>query len=363
MSVSTNGAGPRTSGASPLPELEGEWEGLYEGEDEGEDFLSGLAGLAGRAARSALGALTDGDREEEFEFLLEGEDEALHEDEFLYEDEALYEGESLLEDEFLYEDEALYEDESLYEDEALFEDEDEGESEFEATDPLRRISTDALMEHLGHAAATARSEAEAEAFAGALVPLAVGAVRSAAPAVVRRAPQLVRGLANVTRTLRRNPATRSLVRAVPTIALRTTRSLARQVARGRPVTARSAVRTLAGQTAAVLSDPRRRRAAVRRSRVLDRRYHRAVRTGAPGVAPVSAAAVRRVAAAPARGALRVPVAGPPRSFPRRRGAPARHPGVWQTPGPRPPAGLPPLSVAWVPVPAYRPVRPRGPYGV
>ena len=40
MSTTTNGAGPRTSGAAPLPELEGEWENLYE--DEGEEFLSSL---------------------------------------------------------------------------------------------------------------------------------------------------------------------------------------------------------------------------------------------------------------------------------------------------------------------------------
>lgn len=342
MSVTTNGAGPRTSGASPLPELEEEWEGLYE--EEGEEFLSQLAGPAGRAARSVLGALT-GEAEEEYLFEAEGE----------FEDE----------------DEALYEEEALYEDE--YEGEFEAEDEYEAmANPLRRVYPDALMEHLGHAAAEAESEEEAEALIGAVAPIAIGMARRAVPAVIRSAPHLVRGLAGVTRTLRRNPATRPLVRALPTIAVRTTRSLARQVAQGRPVTARSAVRTLAGQTAAVLSDPRRRGAVLRRARAADRRYHQAVRTGAPGVAPVSAAAVRSVAAGPRNTVVPGPRVRPMGSaVPGSRTVPvsAAVPGVRRryrpahraVPGR--PADLPPLSVAWIPVPAYRPVRRRGPYGI
>ncbi|MEU1275429.1 hypothetical protein [Streptomyces sp. NPDC005799] len=359
MSTTTNGAGPRTSGAAPLPELEGEWENLYEGEGaleseyeyegeyefagegefEGEEFLSSLAGLAGRAARSALGALGGGGSEQEYLFETEGEFEEEFEEESLHHRE--------FEEEFLHE----------YEAEGEFEYEYESESEAEGmTNPLRRIYPDALMEHLGHAAAEAESEEEAEAFIGALAPIAVGLARRAAPAVIRHAPQLVRGLAGVTRTLRRNPATRPLVRALPTIAVRTAGSLARQVARGRPVTARSAARTLAGQTAAVLSDPRRRRAVLRRARTMDRRYHQAVRSGAPGVAPVSAAAVRSVAAVPTG------VTGPGPY-----GRPTVVPATRRRYGPRrvaaPPPGLPALSVAWVPVPAYRPARPRRPYGI
>jgi hypothetical protein len=332
MSVSTNGASPRTSGASPLPELEGEWESLHEEEGEGEEFLGSLAGLARRAAQSALGGVTGGGQDQEWEWETEFETELEGE----FEDESLYEEEG--EGEFEFEGE--------------FEDELEG-----MANPLRRLAPDAMMEHLGHAAAETESEAEAEAFVGALAPIAIGLARRAAPALIRTAPQLVRGLANVTRTLRRNPATRPLVRTLPTIAARTARSLARQVAAGRPVTARSTVRTLAGQTAAVLSDPRRRAAVVRRSRALDRRYHRAMRPGAPAgaaVAPASTRAVRTVAAgapsAPAR-AYRRPYG--PRSVAVPRGVPGR------------PAGLPPMSVAWVPVPAYRPAGRRtadGPYG-
>jgi hypothetical protein len=249
-----------------------------------------------------------------------------------------------------YEDEL--EGEYELEDEWEGEDEDEGEG---MANPLRRVYPDAMMEHLGHAAAEAETEAEAEAFIGALVPLAAGLVRSAAPHVARSTPHLVRGLSSVARTLRRSPATRPLIRALPTIASRTTRSLARQVARGRPITARQAVRTLAGQTAAVLSEPRTRHRVVRRARALDRHYHRATRDGqwrswdvpAPGTAVARTAASRPTAIggfAPTgyrqvrRGPGGYPARG--RSY-RRRGYPG--PGGPYRPG---------LSIAWIPVPAW-----------
>ena len=229
-------------------ELELEGEGEFEaeavgeletgGQAESEEFFRRLAGLAAQAARSpalqrigqaaarsALGGLA-GQGE------LEGELE--------WEDEYEYEGE-------------------------------------EEANPIRRVYPDALMEHLGHAASQTQSEAEAEAFVGALIPLAARVVPRVAPAVMRAAPQLIRGVARVTRTLRRNPATRPLVRAVPTIVRRTTASLARRAARGQAVTPRTAVRTLAGQTARVLSDPQQCVHAYRRSRALDRRYHRGAR--------------------------------------------------------------------------------------
>jgi hypothetical protein len=255
-----------------LPELEGE----LETEQEDELFLGGLAR---QAAQAVLGSLT-GQQESEFE----GE----------FEDEGEFEAE--FEDEFELE----------YEDEGEFE--DEGEA---LANPLRRVYPEAMLEHLGHAAAEAESEAEAEAFIGALVPLAANLIRGAAPAVARATPHLVRGLANVTRRLRRNPATRPLVRAVPTIVRRTTAQLARQVARGRPITARGAVRTLAGQTAAVLGNPRRRTRVIQRARAVDRTYHRMPRTTQvpvvtprPGYGPVYR---RRPAAARGIGVAWIPV--------------------------------------------------------
>ncbi len=309
--------------------------GEFEDEYEGEDFDLGgvISGLLGEG---------------------EGEDE--------YEDE--WEGE--------------YEDEFELEDEWEGEFEDEGEA---MANPLRRVYPDAMMEHLGHAAAEAETEAEAEAFVGALVPLAAGLVKAAAPHVARATPHLVKGLSKVTHQLRGKPATRPLVRAVPTIAARTTRSLARQVAHGRHITPRRAIRTLAGQTAAVLRDPRTRHRVVRHARALDRNYHRATRTGQwwRGVPGGSAAGVRALAPRPAYGAAaptrygirygtpqvrygvpaqyrtqvggRTPVRyGAPaggRAPVRRQGRPVRGGYPRQR---RLPAGL---SIAWVPVPAWR----------
>jgi hypothetical protein len=154
-----------------------------------------------------------------------------------------------------------------------FEYEFEGEGEM---NPLRRVYPDALMEHLGHAAAEAESEAEAEAFIGALIPLAARLIPRIAPAVMRAAPQLIRGASGIVRTLRRNPATRQLVRTVPTIVRGTVADMARQVGRGQQVTPQNAVRTLARQTARTLSSPQRCVQAYRRSRTLDRRHHRSV---------------------------------------------------------------------------------------
>src|SRR6185503_3415946 len=98
-----------------------------------------------------------------------------------------------------------------------------------------------------------------------------------APAVMRAAPQLIRGISNVAQRLRRNPATQQLVRTLPTMARNTVGGLARQARQGRPITARNAVRTLAQQTSRVLSSPRQATQAYRRNRALDRRYHRAAR--------------------------------------------------------------------------------------
>ena len=321
-----------------IPEFEDELEGEYEGE---EFDLGGVIG----------GLLGEGELEDE----LEGEEE--------------------------------YE----YELEGEWEDEYEDESERMAN-PLRRVYPDAMMEHLGHAAAEAETEAEAEAFIGALVPLATGLARAAAPHIARSTPQLVRGLSKVAHTLRRNPATRQLVRTLPTVASRTTRSLARQVAHGRPITPRRASRTLARQTAAVLRSPQARHNVVRRARALDRTYHRATRTGqwwTGGIPAGSTTAVRALAPRPAipgtpmpvrRGtAVRygapvgygAPVSGgvpvgygvPARAgtstgygVPARAGTPVRRARGRRARGrgyPRQrgyPAGL---SIAWVPVPAWR----------
>jgi hypothetical protein len=145
----------------------------------------------------------------------------------------------------------------------------------EEISPIRRIYPDAMMEHLGHAAAETHSEAEAEALAGALVPLAARAVPQAAPAILRAAPGLACGLAGVVRTLHRNMATRPLLRTVPAVVRSTAASIAQQVSRGATVTPQAAVRTLARQTARMLGSPQQAARAFRRSQRLDRQFHRA----------------------------------------------------------------------------------------
>jgi hypothetical protein len=183
-----------------------------------------------------------------------------------------------------YEVEALPEMEDEFEGEAHLEDESEDE-----LNPTRKIYPDAVMEHLGELAAEAETEDEAaEHFlpligmaASKLLPVVARAVAPAArkalpriaKAVTRLTPRLTRSVGKLARTLHRNPATRSLLRAVPSIARRTVKSIARQVAHNRPINARTAVRTLARQTQRVLSHPQRRRHALRRHRNLDRRFH------------------------------------------------------------------------------------------
>jgi hypothetical protein len=216
-----------------LPELEGETEGELElegeGEFEGEQFLStiarGIGGLLGETELEGEGEF-EGELESEFEGELEGEGEGEGELEF------------------------------------------EGETEYELN-PVRRVYPDAMMEHLGHAAAEAESEAAAEAFLGALLPIAARAL----PSVMRAAPRLIPQIGRIARVLRRNPATRPLVRAIPTIVQRTANTLARQAARGRPITARGALRVLDRQTSRALRNPYQRRRILHRARVIDRRYH------------------------------------------------------------------------------------------
>jgi hypothetical protein len=197
------------------------------------------------------------------------------------------------------------------------------EFEFEAS-PAQLAQMAAMMEHEGHAAAEAANEQEAaEHFlpllglaAKFVLPKIAGfaarklgsmAVRKIGGKLIRRAgsqllrrvgprmirrvtPQLTRGIANVTRTLYRNPTTRPLIHAVPRVARTTVARLGRQIASGRPITPQGALRTLAQQTARTISNPRALAQTYRRSLALDRRYHQSTRRvlGRPTGAPVRA---------------------------------------------------------------------------
>jgi hypothetical protein len=193
----------------------------------------------------------------------------------------------------------------------------EGEFEYEAspeleleTSPSERAQLEAMMEHSGHAAAEAANEQEAAEHFLPLIPLAAKfaaakllpiaakfggkLLAKAAPKLIKKfgprllgkvARPLTRGLANVTRTLFRNPTTRPLVHAVPRIARRTMLNLASRIGRGQRITPQLARKTLAKQTYRVLRNPRTLSQTYRRSLALDRRYHRQTRRvlGRPGV--------------------------------------------------------------------------------
>jgi hypothetical protein len=229
----------------------------------------------------------EGELEDEYEGELEDEYEAEFEDEL--EDE--FEGEQFLgglarvvgglfggsgDSEAGYE--AGYEAEVEFDFEAEAESAPEAESEDEAesfVNPVRRIYPDAeLMAHLSTRAARAQDEAEAEAFIGAVVPIAARLVPRAARLVSRYAPTLIRGTARLTRQLRRNPATRRFVTAIPVILQRTAQSLADRAARGRPITPQVVIEVLTRVASRVLGAPARRTRAVRAVRTFDRRYHR-----------------------------------------------------------------------------------------
>jgi hypothetical protein len=151
----------------------------------------------------------------------------------------------------------------------------EGELEL---NPARRIYPDAMLEHLGHAAAETHSEAEAEALAGAMIPLAAASIpRGAAPILLHATPGLVSGLSGVVHGLRGSPATRPLVRIVPAVVRSTATNIAQQASRGVPVSPQAAVRMLAQQIVRMLGSPQQSARAFRRSRALDGHFHRTYR--------------------------------------------------------------------------------------
>ncbi len=82
-------------------------------------------------------------------------------------------------------------------------------------------------------------------------------IASKAPLQVKAvSPTLSSGAARLTKLMKNNPATRPLVKVVPSIAKKTVATLARKVAKGKPVTPAIAKRVMAKHTMRVLSNPR-----------------------------------------------------------------------------------------------------------
>jgi len=91
--------------------------------------------------------------------------------------------------------------------------------------------------------------------------------------VMRVAPALTKGIGHVTRALHRNPATRPLVRVVPTIARKAAATIARHAAHGRHVSPKAATKILARHTAKTICKPGQCVHAYRRGKALDKHLH------------------------------------------------------------------------------------------
>ena len=184
---------------------------------------------------------------------------------------------SALGEEELHELHEVHELHELYE--AAGEEEAEGEEEV-AQEIAYHEQThhEALAEMMAEAAAQEQHEGQAEAMAGASV---VTVISPADRRALRRIlPHLVRGVAILTRILRRRRITRPAVRAVPTIVRRTIQSVKRQAAAGAPITRKTVARAAATQVRRVLGNPKACAVAITRniraSRALKRPRRRAI---------------------------------------------------------------------------------------
>lgn len=111
------------------------------------------------------------------------------------------------------------------------------------------------MDYLAEMAFETEDEDEAEAFLGALVPLAARLLPRLGGAVSRVTPRLISGVSRVAKTLRRHPATRGMVRSLPGIVRNTTRDVARHYSKHGNISGQQAAKYLARRTYQGLSRP------------------------------------------------------------------------------------------------------------
>lgn len=143
--------------------------------------------------------------------------------------------------------------EGEFEFESEFESEYESEAEFEVAMEGPLTEQQGLGELMAAIASKAATDTEAEAQIGGAVMISLSQRdRDSLKSIL---PSLTRGAAILTRILRRQPATRPAVRAVPTIIKRTAVSLQKRAAAGEPITKRTAAKAMASQTRRVLATP------------------------------------------------------------------------------------------------------------
>jgi hypothetical protein len=129
------------------------------------------------------------------------------------------------------------------------------EEELEAqTVPGLTAVNEALAEEFAGESAETENEAEAQSLAGGVT---IHIISHAPMAVQRMSPILVRRSARLAQLLRRSPRTRPFLKTLPAINRRTVATLAHKAARGKPITPRTAVRTMARQTMRLLGNPQR----------------------------------------------------------------------------------------------------------
>jgi hypothetical protein len=106
----------------------------------------------------------------------------------------------------------------------------------------------ATMARFGRAAVRAEREDEAEAFVGALAPMAAALAPAAAEQWAAATPSMVRGLSRAAAHLRRDPVTRPLIAVLPAATARAARHAQARTLRGGTVTPSQLVSQLGRET-------------------------------------------------------------------------------------------------------------------
>jgi hypothetical protein len=146
------------------------------------------------------------------------------------------------------------------------------EDELEATSvPGLTPAIEALAEEIAGAAADAESDTDAEGLAGGVT---IHILSHAPMSVQRMSPVLVRRSARLARLFRQSPRSRPLVKTLPAINRRTVATLSRKAAKGKPVTPRTAARTMARQAMRTLNSPKRTASAIVRNDLQRRKLRR-----------------------------------------------------------------------------------------
>jgi hypothetical protein len=151
------------------------------------------------------------------------------------------------------------------------EDESDSEDEMNAEDFMDFEGEDEdVAEYMADIASKAPNPIDSGAMAGAITIT----IASKAPLQVKAvSPTLSSGAARLTKLMKNNPATKPLVKVVPSIAKKTVATLARKAAKGKPVTPAIAKRVMAKHTMRVLSSPRELTKAIAKNEVKKRKVN------------------------------------------------------------------------------------------